>query len=189
MDTPQTFERGLTFEKVWAAIQETGRQIKETDRQMKETREQMKENDKKMGFLSNRFGELVEHMIVPNMIEKFNAMGFNFIQADGDRVIKDRKNGIFMEIDIVLENGEYAMAVEIKSKAKTEDVHEHIERMEKIRAFADLHNDKRTWYGAIAGAIMNDDVRTYALKKGFYVIEPSGDTVHITPPPTEPKAW
>ncbi|GHU83104.1 hypothetical protein FACS189468_7960 [Spirochaetia bacterium] len=118
------YETGLTFEKVWASIQETDRQLKkskkemdrlfgesrkETDRFIKETRESMKESmaetwrqmkessremDKKLGFLSNRFGEVVEYMIVPNLVTKFNELGYDFKDAYRDEVIKDSEHGI-----------------------------------------------------------------------------------------------
>jgi hypothetical protein len=46
-------------------------------------------------------------------------------------------------------------------------------------------------YGAIAGAVFNEDVKSYALKNGFYVIEQTGDTMSITPPEGvyTPKIW
>jgi hypothetical protein len=38
---------------------------------------------------------------------------------------------------------------------------------------------------------MSDSVKTYTLNKGFYVIEPSGETFTITEPKGAhpPKAW
>jgi hypothetical protein len=63
--------------------------------------------------------------------------------------------------------------------------------MEKLRAYADLHNDRRAYLGAIAGVVFNDSEKTYALKNGFYVIEPSGDTFTITEPAGNyrPREW
>ena len=72
--------------------------------------------------------------------------------------------------------------VEIKNKPVVDDIDDHVKRMEKLRAYADLHNDRRKYLGAIAGVVFNDSEKTYALKKGFYVIEPSGDTFTITEP-------
>jgi hypothetical protein len=74
------------------------------------------------------------------------------------------------------------MAVEIKTKPRIGDIDEHIERMEKLRAYADLHNDTRVYRGAIAGVVFSESEKTYALKKGLYVIEPSGDTFTIIEP-------
>jgi len=83
------------------------------------------------------------------------------------------------------------MIVEVKSKPKTEDISEHIERMEKVRAHANIHNDKRKYLGAIAGMVFNENEKTFAMKNGFYVIEPSGDTFIITAPEGiySPREW
>ena len=81
------------------------------------------------------------------------------------------------------------MLVEVKTKLTTEDVKEHIKRIEKIRKYADLHGDKRIFLGAVAGVVMTSNVKRYALKQGFYVIEPSGETFNITPPSGKPKEW
>ncbi|GHV23617.1 hypothetical protein FACS189494_11690 [Spirochaetia bacterium] len=182
METTQVMGEGLTFEKVWAALMENREQIKETDRIVKENAQQMKETDKRVGELTNRFGEVVEHMVVPNLVAKFRELGFEFEQSNHGKVIKSVKHSISTEVDAFLENGDKVMAVETKTKVKTGDIDDHIERMEKLRRYADLHDDKRKYLGAIAGVVFGDIEKTYAFKKGFYVIEPSGDTFNITEP-------
>jgi hypothetical protein len=199
---------GLTFEKVWAMFQamsqetdqkiqdiaerqrETDRQFKETDRRFKETERLMKENAKRqketyqsIGKLNNRFGDLVEHLVAPNISEKFNELGFCFTRTGMNIKIKnpqDPKDNA--EVDILLENGDIVVAVEVKAKPNDEDVDDHVQRMDKLRRHADEKQDKRRYQGAIAGALMNDSVRSYILKKGFYVIEQTGDTVRINIP-------
>ena len=42
-----------------------------------------------------------------------------------------------------------------------------------MRRYADLHGDKRTFLGAVAGVVVTDEARTYALNQDGYVIEPS----------------
>jgi hypothetical protein len=63
--------------------------------------------------------------------------------------------------------------------------------MEKLRKYSDKRKDNRKLYGAIAGAIISESVRKYALKKGLYLIEQSGDTVRIVEPSGEyeVRAW
>jgi hypothetical protein len=63
--------------------------------------------------------------------------------------------------------------------------------MEKLRKYADLHNDRRVYFGAVAGVVFSEGEKTYALKKGFYVIEPSGDTFNIIEPKGSyhPREW
>jgi hypothetical protein len=215
MEKTQSIGEGLTFEQVWASIQatkdlmkdlieENARQTKETDRrieavsrQMKETDKrieavarQMKETDKRLGKLGNRFGEMIEHMVMPNLLTKFKELGLTFTKANRTE-IEDEDNGIFVEVDAFLENGDRVMAVEIKSKPDEDDIKYHVKRMEKLRQYADLHNDKRVYLGAIAGAVFHKNIKVFALKNGFYVIEPSGDTFNITKPEGEyyPHVW
>jgi hypothetical protein len=191
METTQTIGEGLTFEKVWAAIQATNEQMKETDRIVKETSLQMKATDKRVGELTNRFGEVVEYMVVPNLVVKFRELEFEFTKAHRDTEIVDREHDLILEVDALLENGDKVMAVEIKSKPSVNDINDHIERMEKLRIYADLHHDKRVYLGAMAGVVFNESDKTCALKTGFYVIEPSGDTFTITKPEGkyQPHEW
>ena len=176
------YPKGLDFEQVWAALMENREQIKETDRQMKEF-------NKRFGDLTNRFGEVVEYMIAPNLREKFKEFGLNFPKANSNTDVFDYDNDICYEIDVMLENGEKAMLVEVKTKLTTEDVRDHVKRLEKMRAYADLHGDKRSFLGAVAGVVMTANVKKYALGQGFYVIEPAGETFNITPPTGKPKEW
>jgi chromosome segregation ATPase len=203
MAATETVGEGLTFEKVWAALMENREQMKDTDERMKETAERMKETDERMkktdaqiketrelvretsrqiGKLGNRFGETLEYMIVPNLVAKFRELGFEFEKTHRDTKIEDQEHGIFAEIDVFLENGDRTMVVEIKTKPKIEDIDDHVERMEKLRRYADMHKDTRKYLGAMAGVVFNGSEKTYALKKGFYVIEPSGDTFTIIEP-------
>ena len=174
------YPTGLTFEQVWAALMENREQQKETDRQIKDV-------NKRFGEFTNRFGEVVEYMIAPNLREKFREFGIIFPKANSNTAIDDLENNIFLEIDVMLENGDKALLVEVKNKLATEDVKDHISRLEKMRTYADLHSDKRTFLGAVAGVVMTSDVKEYALKQGFFVIEPSGESFNITPPKDKPK--
>jgi hypothetical protein len=81
------------------------------------------------------------------------------------------------------------MAVEVKTQANIHDVRDHVERMEKLRQYFDAHEDRRKIYGALAAALLPENVRDFALKQGFYVIQQSGDTVTIEKPQDEPRAW
>ena len=174
---------GATYEKVWEIIQELAISQKETDRRMKET-------DKRIGDLGNRFGEMVEHLVAPSINEKFNELGFSFETVSQNIQITDSSKKFLAEIDLLLENGDIAIAVEVKSKPSEKDVDQHINRMEVLRKRADKRNDNRKFQGAIAGAVMNKEVLNYAHKAGFYVIEQTGETVKITiPEGFVPKEW
>ncbi|MDR2094831.1 MAG: hypothetical protein LBP76_04850 [Treponema sp.] len=200
METQSSENTGPTFEKVWAMFQETDRRFQETDRRFQETdrkfqetamlmRKSGKELDRKMGELGKKLGSIVEHMMIPNIKEKFRHLGYTFEKSSPNVLIEDRINKLYAEIDIFLENGDCAMVVEVKTQPNNNDIREHIERMEKVRRYADLHHDRRKLYGAVAGAIIPENVKEHGLKEGFYIIEQSGDTVKIVSPPGTAKAW
>jgi hypothetical protein len=188
-----------SFETVWTALQEVAERQKETDRiikeSAKETARQMEERDRrldeKLGKLGDRFGEMIEYMVMPGLVKKFRELGFVFTKANPRTVIDDEENKILTEIDITLENGDKVMIVEVKSKPTTKDIKEHLKRMEKVKTHANLHNDNRTYLGAVAGMVFNKIEKEFALKNGFYVIEPSGEEFVITIPEGaySPREW
>jgi len=170
-------------------MQETDRKMQETDRLIQETARQMQKTDSELGRLSKRMGEVVEYLVAPNLRDKFNEFGFNFSQSNQNTIVSDKENKISFEIDVFLQNYNKALLVEVKTKPTIEHVQEHVERLEKMRVYADLHSDKRTFLGAVAGVVMPDNVKEYILKQGFFVIEPSGETFNIIPPNNKPKEW
>jgi hypothetical protein len=148
-DTTQTREpqRGLTFEDVWAAMMDTDKKFKETERLIKdmaekskleweeihrltkETDRKMQETGRQIGKLGNRFGEMVEYMIVPNLVARFKELGFEFNETHRDTVIANKEHNIFTEVDAFLENGDKVMIVEIKNKPTIDDIKDHVKRM------------------------------------------------------------
>ena len=188
MEESITYVEHPTFETVWETLQQIS---KMQDKFARESERRYKRMEKKLGDHGNRFGEMVEHMVMPCMVPKFHELGFEFTKATRRVTIKDEKNNIITEIDITLEDGDNVMIIEVKTKPTTEDIRDHIERMQKVKAHADLHGDKRVFLGAIAGMIMNDTERLFALKNGFYVIVPSDKTFAITVPEGRyaPREW
>jgi hypothetical protein len=171
-------------------MKETDRKMQETDRRMQETDRRMRETDRKIGELGNRFGELAEHLIMPNIHEKFRALGYAFTRAGPCVEIFDSAGKALTEVDVWLENGAFVMAVEIKSRLRKRDVGEHIRRMELLRAYLDGREDRRKLLGSVAAVVVSDDMRKYVPEKGFYLIEPSGDTVKImVPEGFTPRVW
>jgi hypothetical protein len=152
---------------------------KETDRRLEKLG---KETDRRIGALGNSLGDVTENLMSPNLHKKFEPLGFAFTRYTRNIKFKDHKRNQLAEVDVLLENGEYAMAVEVKTRLKTEDVKDHLKRMEILRRAADERNDKRKYLGAVAATAFNKGAEAYALKAGFYVIVPSGKTVDIEAP-------
>jgi len=165
-------------------VKETSEQMKETDRQMKETDRQMKETDRKLSRLGSRIGELVENMVKGNIVEKFQAFGYEVTQYSRNKLFNYKKLGIRGEIDLFLEDGDIAILIEVKTTFETADVRAHIERIEKYRRYTEATSgDKRRFIGVIAGAVVTEEAEAFAHQNGMYVIEQSGNAVEILKPP------
>jgi hypothetical protein len=173
-------------------MKETADQIKETDRilreSQKETDRKMKETAQKIGSLGSRIGELIEHLTASNLLEEFKKQNYVFAYSSRNFQVKDTNNRILAEIDILLENNEYAMAVEVKSLLTLSDVSDHIKRLETLRRYRDIAQYGRKYLGSVAGALIEDTARDFALKNGIYVIEHPGETVRILAP-ERVRAW
>jgi predicted AAA+ superfamily ATPase len=105
-----------------------------------ETNRQMKETDRKIGALGSRLGEVIEHIMTPGLYKKFKALGYQFNHSSRNHELQDQRKQRMAEIDILLENGEYAMAVEVKTRLTAKDVKDHVKRMDILRRIADEHH-------------------------------------------------
>ena len=180
----QMKETDRKFQETDRKFQETDRIIQENALQMKVTDRLMKETEKKISALGSRIGEIVENMVSGNIVEKFQAFGYEVTQYSRRKIFEYKKLAIRGEIDMFLEDGNIAILIEVKTTLETADVRRHIERLEKYRRYTDATNgDKRRFIGAVAGAVVEDDAATFAHQSGLYVIVQSGQATEIVTPP------
>ena len=188
-EEPMTFEQiRESFQAISRSQEETAREMKNITRIQEETALQMKGTDRKISRLGNRLGELIEHLTASNIVEKVNAVGYRFDHISRNHELKDEQNNDVAELDILLEDGDYAMVVEVKTNLTKRDVREHLQRMDTLRRHADAHGDKRKYVSSVAGALIGDGAREYALEQGLYVIEHPGQTIEIIAPPKK-REW
>ena len=96
------------------------------------------------------------------------------------------------EIDILLVDDEWAMAVDINRETDERDVERHIELMARILKYppAQLVPGMKL-LGAVAGRTVTDEAKDYAHKCGLFVLELAGESVVRVPAPAGfvPKEW
>jgi hypothetical protein len=74
--------------------------------------------------------------------------------------------------------------MEVKTTLRNDDVLDHIERLEKYRRWKDSKGEgKKRYIGALACAVVADNVVKFAQKNGLYVIVQLGNTVKIVDSP------
>jgi hypothetical protein len=171
------------------AQKETARQMEETDRKMKETDRHIKEANQRHGKLSDRIGDLIQAMVYGGIKRLFRDLGYDFDVINQKHSFGKKELGIYGEVDLLLENGDFALLVEVKTKLTEKDILEHQERLAKFRLVSDAKGDKRRFLAAVGGGLVQENVRIFALKQGMFVIQQSGENIEILKPEGEPMIW
>jgi len=192
-------------EELRTSISEQSKQISELRENVSELREdiselreamalnnlKLSENTHKVGLLTNRLGSIVEKIVIPDIVGKFNEKGFKFDAVSSNvEFLNEKKNGNLAEIDALLENGKFVIAVETKTELSVKDVNAHIKRLQALRKVSRFKGKKI--YGAFSTAIAKKRPINYALEKGFYVLrQPDVMAVSIVdfPKGCSAKAW
>ncbi len=171
-----------TFQKTDLRFQETDRLMKEM---AKETDRRMQETDRKISALGSRIGEIVENMIGGDIVAQFQALGYAVSAYYRNLIFGLPGTSESGEIDLILQDGDIAILIEVKTSLKTADVVEHVGRLEKYRRYRDSRGvkDEYLYIGAVAGAVVEPNVVQFAQKNGLYVIVQSGKAVEIIPSP------
>ncbi len=177
-------------EEIWAILREVSQSQKETDRKMQETErriqettQQMKETDKKIkemtasiGRLGNKLGDFVEEMVRPAAVRLFREQGIEVHEVH--RNVEAQRGDEGIEIDLLVVNDTDIVAIECKSTLGTDDIKEHVARLDKLKRLLPTYHGKRVM-GAVTGMVIPDNVARYAYSQGLFVIAQSGDHLLI----------
>jgi hypothetical protein len=167
--------------------EETDRKFQETDRKFQETRELLDRLSRRFGDLGNRLGEFVEAMVEPALVDLFRARGLDVSEVY--RRVTSRRGGESIEIDLLVVDGDTAVAVECKSRLTREEVERHVERMNKFKRLLPKYADMQI-HGAVAGMVVDEDAIEAAQATGLWVLAQSGEIVALkNDPGFAPQVW
>jgi hypothetical protein len=153
----------------------------------RETDLRLAELGKQIGGLGNRLGEFVEGMVRPGLVRLFRERGIELNLTIRD--LSARRDGEAAQIDLMAIDDTDAVAVEVKSRLRVEDVDEHLRRMEKFRKLFPRFADLRVM-AAVAGMVIDDEAVTHAEANGVFVIGQAGDdAVLLNTEGFQPRAW
>ncbi|GHT50442.1 hypothetical protein FACS1894102_5960 [Spirochaetia bacterium] len=193
----ETSERIEKTDKQMKEMQkETDKQLKETseriEKTQKETDKQVKRMSRNLGGIGDSLGQLVETLIAAKLWEKFDAYPYNLKRAYQRVPLFDENNTVLTDIDILLSNGEYVMAVEVKQRFhRLDDVERHIKRVELMKKYPPAECKGKKMLGAIAGGTVEADAKKCAHDAGLFVLELKGESVHLVEAPKDfsPRQW
>ncbi|MDO9048430.1 MAG: hypothetical protein Q7U66_11940 [Methylobacter sp.] len=164
----------------------TDEQMKRTDEQIKRTDEQMKRNDRMLtekldrmgitlGNIGQNQGDVAEEFFFQSLI-KDNHLG----KIHFDDVVKNmekHRGQLQEEYDLVMTNGDAIAVVEVKYKAHKNDLDKLDRKMKHFKQLFPIYRAFKQ-YGAIAAFHINNDAKEEALRRGYFVLQRSGDLVH-----------
>jgi len=159
-------EQGKRIDAVCERLDEQGKRMDEQCKRMDKVLDELRVNNHKVGELTNKVGRIVEKVVVPGIVDKFNEKGFKFDAVSTNvEFLNEKKNGNLTEIDALLENGKFVIAVESKTELTVKDVNTHIKRLQALRKVPRFKGKKI--YGAVSTAVAREKPIHYAFQKVF----------------------
>ncbi|MFU8789901.1 MAG: hypothetical protein ACNA7G_12800, partial [Methylobacter sp.] len=164
----------------------TDEQIKQNAITQKATDEQMRRHDKRLtekldrmgitlGNIGQNQGDVAEEFFFQSLI-KDNRLG-SICFDDVVKSMEKYRGQIQEEYDLVMTNGDAIGIVEVKYKAHENDLDKLNRKMRHFKKLFPIYKNYKQ-YGAIASFHINDDAKKEALRRGYFVLQRSGDLVH-----------
>ena len=167
----------------------TDEQMKRTDEKIKRTEELVaslavaqQESARKLDKLAELYGNVgknqgdVAEEFFLNSLLKDNHLGSVHFEDVVTNMGKHRGQ-IQEEYDLVMTNGDAIGIVKVKYKAHTNDLDKLDRKMQNFKKLFPIYRNYKQ-YGAIASFHINDDAKREALRRGYFVLQRSGDLVH-----------
>ena len=167
----------------------TDEQMKRTDEKIKRTEELVaslavaqQESARKLDKLAELYGNVgknqgdVAEEFFLNSLLKDNHLGSVHFEDVVTNMGKHRGQ-IQEEYDLVMTNGDAIGIVEVKYKAHTNDLDKLDRKMQNFKKLFPIYRNYKQ-YGAIASFHINDDAKREALRRGYFVLQRTGDLVH-----------
>ncbi|MEI6705515.1 MAG: hypothetical protein WCK96_00095 [Methylococcales bacterium] len=148
---------------------------KETSEQMKRTDEKLERIGIKLGNISQNQGDVAEEFFFQSLI-KDNRLG-DIRFDDVTKNMAKHRGKLQEEYDLVITNGDVVAVVEVKYKAHTNDLDKLDRKMRHFKQLFPLYQHFKQ-YGAIAAFHINDDAKEEALRRGYFVLQRSGELIH-----------
>jgi Holliday junction resolvase-like predicted endonuclease len=128
-----------------------------------------------LGNIDQNQGDVAEEFFFQSLI-KDNRLGKIYFD-DVTKNMEKHRGQIQEEYDLVMTNGDVIAVVEVKYKAHTNDLDKLDRKMKHFKQLFPIYQSYKQ-YGAIAAFHINDDAKQEALRRGYFVLQRSGDLVH-----------
>lgn len=159
-------------------------QDKKAKSEMAALRKQMRETDIKIKQLATKYssqiGHVVEGLMEPSALKLFKKFGFHIVKCWKEMKGTNAEQTKGMEVDLFLHDTTDAVAVEVKTNCKNEDVDYFLSQMEKFNEVFPEYAHVNV-YVAMAAINYNRGAAEYAASKGLFVIRVNDDSFSLDP--------
>jgi hypothetical protein len=160
------------------------RSQRDTDEQMKRTDEKLERIGIHLGNITHNQGDVAEEFFFNSLASEPRLGRICF--DDITKNMQKHRGNIQEEFDLFLTNGEAIAIVEVKYKAHTNDLKKLDRKMSHFKLLFPIYKDYKL-YGALASFYINDDTKKEALERGYFVLQRSGNLIHIECPTSQLK--
>lgn len=203
METPLTYEGLLEIFRLSderlnqkLAQERAERLAREAERDAREAQERAerlaanKELDRKIAGITDTLGRFAEGQVRPVAIELFQRLNIPIYEESFNAKKLSPEKKFLYEVDILLYNTDFVVALEVKNTLRKEDIDEHIARLALMQQYPLKGTRGTKIIGAMAGMNVSNDVVHYTIKNGMYVITPNGAAVSVANDDTfKPRYW
>jgi len=159
-------------------FKELAQDSKETERRFKDTERFIKNLSKQIGGVSNSNGDVAEAYFF-NSFKKYPHFAEQDFESVEGNVNKYSKSlNLRGEYDLLLSNGSSVAIIEIKYKAKKEDVAEVVSKVENFKVLFPQYKDYAIYLG-LAGLSVEKGAEKEAIKQGVGIIKQVGKNMVI----------
>lgn len=187
-----------SFIKVNQAIAEVSQEIsKSSEEHSRISKENARELAKSQKAFSNQMAEFgdtlsrfAEEQVKADLVNKFEKWGIPVKSYTTHFVQTDESGDFVYEIDILIYDTDFVIAMEVKNQVKKDHIDAHLERLEKIQKYPIPGTKGKIVLGGIATMIVGQGLDKYAESQGLFFLKPSGDTIKIANKKTfKPREW
>lgn len=165
----------LTYKSVLELFAETDKRLEKASKELdkrfekvsKELDKRFAQINKQIADLGDTLGRFAEEQVRADLIDKFAKWGIAVHSMANHFVQRDKKNEYAYEVDILIYNAKYVVAIGVKNTLKKDDVDEHLDRMKKMQALPLPDTKGKILLSAVAGMIVGEGVDRYAESKGL----------------------
>jgi len=186
-------EKKMTDNELKALVASLAVSQKQTDTQINELRvsqaatdEQMRRNDKRLtekldrmgitlGNMGQNQGDVAEEFFYNSLINDLHLGELYF--DDITKNMEKHRGKIQEEYDLFLTNGNAIAVIEVKYKAHINDLDKLDRKVDNLKKLFPIYKDYKL-YGGLASFHINDDAKEEALKRGYFVLQRSGNVIN-----------